>query len=79
MNCCPKCGCKEAYMREFHSGYGSLTMDLETGDIDYSSMYFGLQSKRIRKYWICCNCSKRLFKDDSVEINKALEEEDGGQ
>jgi len=76
MKACPKCGCKRALIREFSSGYGEVYLNLETGETDYSSIYEGLVSKRVRKYWVCSKCQTKLFRDNPIEINKALEEED---
>lgn len=59
---CPKCGCKNAEVKQYISGYGSYLIDLETGEIDCSSLYEALDYRNVRKYAVCLECGKKLFK-----------------
>lgn len=68
INKCPKCGSKTFDVKQYISGYGTYTVDMESGDIDCDGLYDSLSCKNVRKYAICSVCRKRLFKIDN-ELN----------
>ena len=62
---CPNCGGKCIAIKQYISGYGEYYVDLETGEIEASELHDSLMYKNTRKYAICADCEKRLFKIDN--------------
>ena len=66
---CPRCGGKMFTVRQRISGIGEYYVDLETGEVEASSLHDNLQYKNVSKYAICTNCGARLFKiDDKLNV-----------
>lgn len=65
---CPHCGGKSIQIKQHISGDGTYYVDLETGEIDSSSLHDNLNYRNRGQYAICTDCGKRLFKVDN-ELN----------
>ncbi|MCM1264489.1 MAG: hypothetical protein NC313_17390 [Butyrivibrio sp.] len=66
---CPKCGGTVFTVGQRISGYGEYYVDMETGEVESTELHQGLTYKNVRKYAICTDCGKRLFKiDDNLNV-----------
>ena len=62
---CPYCGGRKIAIPQYIHGCGEYYVDLQTGDVDMEELHSGLQYRNTRKYAICADCRRRLFKVDN--------------
>lgn len=66
---CPYCGGTYITIRQYIHGYGEYYVNIETGEIDSTELHSGLIYKNTKKYAICTDCNKRLFKvNDNLNV-----------
>lgn len=66
---CPHCGGGTICIRQRIRGFGTYCVDLESGEVESSSLHDYLDYKNTGKYAICADCGKRLFKvDDNLNV-----------
>lgn len=63
---CPNCGGGTIKIRQRIYGYGEYFVDLESGEMESSSLHDYLNYKNAGKYAICADCGKKLFKVDNT-------------
>lgn len=61
---CPYCGGCEITIKQSIHGIGEYYVNLETGEVASDHLHDYLYYKNTRKYAICSDCGKRLFKVD---------------
>ncbi|HCD43033.1 MAG TPA: hypothetical protein DEQ64_04750 [Lachnoclostridium sp.] len=68
---CPNCGGGTMKIKQYIRGYGEYFVDLESGEMESSSLHDYLYYKNTGKYAICADCGKKLFKvDDTLNVLK---------
>lgn len=65
---CPDCGSQYFEVKQRISGYGSYFVNMENGEVDCDGLYDGLICTNVRKYAVCAECGKKLFRIDN-ELN----------
>lgn len=65
---CPNCGGGAIKIKQRIKGNGEYYVDLESGEIESSSLHDHLFYKNNSKYALCADCGKKLFKVDE-ELN----------